>query len=180
VSFDAAFQKVVMVEGGYSDNPADSGGRTMYGITEVVARRNGYRGEMKTLPLETAKAIYRAQYWDLLRLDDVSAASAQLAEELFDTAVNCGVGIAGTFLQRSLNALNREQADYQDIEADGLVGPATLSALRAFLSRRGANGVTVLLRALNGLQAARYIELSERRQKDEAFVFGWLLNRVKI
>jgi lysozyme family protein len=41
MSFDSAFQKVIMVEGGYSDHPSDTGGKTQFGITEAVARANG-------------------------------------------------------------------------------------------------------------------------------------------
>lgn len=180
--FEAAFNRLILIEGGYSNDPADSGGRTMYGITERVARRNGYKGNMASLPLEVAQQIYRAQYWDTLALDAVAARSRpSVAEELFDTAVNCGVAVAGTFLQRCLNALNRQEQYYSDIVADGLIGPATLGALSAYVSRRGIDqGVLVLLRMLNALQGERYIALAEKREKDEEFIYGWFLHRVKI
>ena len=58
MSFDTEFQRVVLIEGGYSDNPLDSGGKTKYGITEAVARAYGYTGEMRDLPLSVARAIY--------------------------------------------------------------------------------------------------------------------------
>ena len=61
---------------------------------------------------------------------------------------------------------------------DGDIGPATLRALDAFLRLRGKEGEIVLFRALNALQGTRYIELSQARQKDEAFVYGWLRTRV--
>ncbi|KQU81624.1 MULTISPECIES: putative peptidoglycan-binding domain-containing protein [unclassified Rhizobacter] len=89
-------------------------------------------------------------------------------------------GATGTFLQRALNVLNMEGTWYPDVQADGRIGPMTIAALREYMRRRGAGGQVVLLRALNALQGAFYVELAERRAKDEAFVYGWLLNRVEI
>ena len=100
-----------------------------------------------------------------------------LAEEVVDTAVNMGVTRAGKFLQRALNALNNQNKLYSDLVVDGDIGRATIAALRAYLSKREEN---VLIKALNCLQGAYYIELSERRQKDERFVYGWIKNRVKL
>lgn len=178
--FEVAFAAVLGVEGDYSNDTQDSGGATRYGITEAVARANGYTGPMSALPLEEAKRIARAQYWDVLRLDAVDALSASIAHELFDTGYNMGVSVAGQFLQRALNALNRNGADYPDVAVDGVIGPMTVAALRSFHVKRGGLGELVMMRALNVLQGARYIEIAERRVKDEAFVFGWLANRVSI
>lgn len=179
-AFEAALAELLGIEGSYSDDPADSGGKTRYGITEAVARRHGYAGPMRELPADLARDIYRADYWDAQQLDAVALLSRPIAFELFDTGINMGTSQAGEFLQMSLNAFNRQGADYDDIEVDGEIGPATLDALTAFLKRRGKDGETVLLRALNALQGAAYIELAERREKDERFVFGWFLQRVHI
>ncbi|MEJ2767510.1 glycoside hydrolase family 108 protein [Mycetohabitans sp. B46] len=177
-AFDDAFEKTVAREGGYSNHPDDSGGETAYGITEAVARAEGYLGPMALLPLATAKAIYRRRYWERLHLEDVAALSAPIALELFDTGVNMGTQVAAQFLQRALNVFNRRQADYPDMMVDGLIGLKTIAALKAFLDKRKASGQVALLKALNSLQGARYIELAERREKDEAFVFGWIMNRL--
>lgn len=179
MSFDKAFTKTLGHEGGYVNDPKDSGGETIWGITKRVALAHGYKDEMRQMPQTVARTIYKRGYWDTLRLDTIDLYSEAIAEELFDTAVNCGVGTAGKFLQRALNVLNREGADFADMEVDGQVGAVTLHALKNFLTLRKENGAVVLLRALNSLQGAYYIELCERRQKDERFVFGWLLNRVK-
>jgi lysozyme family protein len=179
-AFDQAFEKTLGVEGGFSDNPADSGGKTRFGITERLAVAHGYSGDMRVLPFEFAKGIYKTQFWDILNLDAIAGLSLPVALEVFDTAVNCSPGFAGTTLQRSLNALNRGATDFGDVEPDGLVGAITVAALRAYLAKRGKSGETVLLRALNSLQGARYVDLAEKRPKDEAFVFGWFLNRVEV
>lgn len=177
--FDRALQHTLGIEGGFSNDAADSGGATRFGVTEAVAREFGYKGEMSQLPLEFAQDVYRQKYWNLLQLDLVAVLSDRVAIELFDTAVNTGVAFAGKSLQRVLNVMNREQADYADIEVDGLVGPSTIRSLRAFLAKRGDAGIEVLFRALNSLQGAFYIDLAERRQKDEKFVFGWFKQRVE-
>lgn len=176
--FDRALLHTLGIEGDFSNDPADSGGATRFGITEAVAREFGYKGDMASLPLEFAKAVYKQKYWDLLHLDLVAAVSERVAVELFDTAVNTGVVFAGKSLQRALNVFNREQADYQDVTVDGLIGPATLRALHAFIAKRGMQGVGVLFSALNCLQGAFYIDLAERRSKDEKFTYGWFLHRV--
>jgi len=179
-AFTAALQQSLGIEGDFSDDPADSGGATRFGITEAVARRHGYTGLMRELPPDTARAIYRADYWDAQSLDAVAILSWRIAFEIFDTGVNMGTSQSGEFLQMALNALNRRATDYDDLEVDGEIGSKTLDALTAYIHRRGKGGETVLLRALNALQGAGYIELAERREKDERFVFGWFLHRVRI
>lgn len=166
-------------EGGYSNNPADKGGPTRFGITESVARAHGFRGEMKSLPRDEAAAIYRRLYWLRPRLDEIGRRAPRVARELFDTGVNMGPAVAVTFLQRALTALNREGHDYPDLTPDGRVGSATLAALDRFLAVRGARGgETVLMRALEALQGERYLRLAERRPANEAFLYGWLANRL--
>lgn len=166
-------------EGGYVNHPADRGGPTAYGITQEVARTNGYYGPMRALPREEAAAIYRRLYWLRPRLDRIAAMAPALAAELFDTGVNMGPAVAITFLQRALTALNRNGSDYPDLIPDGRIGSATLAALETFLDLRGRTaGETVLLRALEALQGERYLRLAERRPANEAFLYGWLANRI--
>ncbi|MDW7603780.1 glycosyl hydrolase 108 family protein, partial [Stenotrophomonas maltophilia] len=124
--------------GGYVNNPADRGGETKYGITEAVARTNGFKGNMKDLPLDVAKAIYKKQYWTDPRFDQVNVISSLVAEELLDTGVNCGTGFAKPLLQRALNLLNNQgKAGWPDLTVDGIYGPATLNALKTYLAKRG-------------------------------------------
>lgn len=167
--------EIIRVEGGYVNDPADSGGETNFGITEAVARAHGYNGLMVDMPREVAFDIYVAKYWDAVRGDQLVQLSEVVAEEVVDTSVNMGPGRAGKFLQRALNVLNSEAKLYQDLKVDGAIGPATLTALAAYLEQRNE---MVLSRALNCLQGSFYIELAERREKDERFVYGWLKNRV--
>ena len=176
--FDRTVSEVINLEGGYVNDPQDSGGETNYGVTAAVARANGYTAPMRELPLYVAKRIYKSQYWDTLRLDEIAALSAPIAHKMFDIAVNCGVGVAGAFLQRSLAALNDAATAYGELKVDGVVGPITVYALHSYIESRRASGEANLLKALNGQQAVRYIEIVEKRPKDRRFINGWFNNRV--
>lgn len=174
----ALIDEVIAREGGYSNHPADRGGPTNFGITQSVARANGYMGEMRALPRSVAEVIYRRLYWEKPGYAFVAELAPMVAEELFDTAVNMGPGTASGFLQRALNALNRNARDYADLKVDQSVGAKTLSALGAFLTIRGKAGEKVLLKALEALQGERYLALAESRPANEAFLYGWLANRI--
>jgi lysozyme family protein len=165
-------------EGGYSDNPNDRGGPTRYGITEQVARAYGHTGPMSELPLELARSIYRERYWTGPKFDQVESRSTALSDELLDSGVNMGPATASKFLQRALNVLNRGQDAYPDVIVDGAIGRMTLYALDQLIAKRGATGVLVLLRMLNGQQTVRYIEIAEADPSQESYEFGWVLNRV--
>lgn len=175
---DALIEEVIGREGGYSNHPADRGGPTRWGITERVARAHGYDGPMRLLPRHVAASIYRRIYWLRPGLDRVGELAPRIAAELFDTGVNMGPGVASGFLQRALNALNRGASDYPDIAVDRKIGPQTLAALAGFIARRGEIGETVLLKALEALQGERYLSLAEQRPGNEAFLYGWLANRL--
>jgi len=179
IDVDRLVDTLIDREGGYISHPADKGGPTRFGITESVARAHGYRGRMQNLPRDEAAAIYRRLYWLRPRFDEIARRSSRLAAELFDTGANMGPAVAVTFLQRALTALNRNAQDYPDLVPDGRIGEVTLAALDTFLRIRGrSSGKTVLLRALEALQGERYLRLAERRPANEAFLYGWLANRI--
>lgn len=178
VIFDRFFDKILKIEGGYSDNPQDSGGKTKYGVTESVARNYGYKGDMRNFSIEAAKEVYKRLYWSPLRLDDVAALDEDVALKLGDIAVNMGPVQAAKFFQRALNLFNRRGEKYPELVVDGMIGKASIAALKAFMGQRGAQGALVLYRVLNCMQGACYIALAEHRDKDEEFIYGWILNRV--
>lgn len=178
MSFDQFFQHYMRVEGGYVNDPRDSGGETMNGVTILVARRYGYTGAMRHLPIETTRKIIKSLYWDKIGGDAIAKLSPKVAIKLADISVNMGVKRAGQFLQRLLNGLNNEGKIFKDIKEDGAIGKGTIQAVEALHRFRGADGMVVLYKGLNCLQGAFYISLVEKRPKDEAFLYGWLLNRV--
>lgn len=165
-------------EGGFIDHPADKGGPTRWGITQAVARQHGYMGPMENFPRNLATLIYEKQYWQAPRFDKVAQIAPKLAEELFDTSVNMGPRRAIGFLQRALNALNRNGADYPDITVDRTIGTDTLHALEAFLAKRGLPAEGVLTKAIDALQGAYYVHLAEVDPAQEAFLYGWFMSRI--
>lgn len=114
MTFDDAFDRLIGHEGGYSFNPADTGGETMWGITARVARASGYQGDMRSLPREKAKEIARACYWTPCRADELPEL---LRFDIFDAAYNSGVQQAAKWLQRVVGTLD-----------DGVIGPKTIAA----------------------------------------------------
>ena len=131
MNFDQAFTTLLKHEGGFSDHAADPGGKTRFGITEAVAREAGYRGDMRELPLDLAKRIYKDRYWDAVRAEELPEA---IRYAVFDAAVNSGPRQAILWLQRAVG-----------VKDDGIIGPKTLAAvhaadperlLRRFLSQR--------------------------------------------
>lgn len=169
MTIDSVIDDVLVKEGGYVNNPADRGGVTNFGVTEAVARKNGFAGDMRSMPRDFAREIYRREYVVVPGFDRVATLSAPIAGELVDTGVNMGPSVATRFLQRALNLLTSEA-----LVQDGHIGPATLAALKDFLTRRGAEGERRLLALLNAFQGTRYAELAEGRVQNRQFIYGWL------
>lgn len=181
---DQIIEQIIDEEGSaYTDNPADSGGPTKYGITQAeLAEWRGHpvtADDVKALLKDEAAKIYRDRYYVKPGFDKVAALSPAIAYKLTDAGVNCGVETVSMFLQRVLNVFSQRGDFYANVKVDGSIGAGTISSLNAYLAKRGKEGEMVMLRALNDLQGARYINLAETREKDEDFVYGWILNRVQ-
>lgn len=115
MNFDQAFTQLLGHEGGFVDHPDDPGGATRWGVTERVARANGYTGAMRDFPEAAAKHIYRKSYWDAVRADELPEA---IRYAVFDAAVNSGPRQSIQWLQRSVGAKD-----------DGQLGPLTMAAV---------------------------------------------------
>lgn len=114
MSFDQAFTRLLGHEGGYSDHPADKGGPTNWGITEAVAKANGFTGNMRDLSQDFAKRVYRRLYWDAPGIVNLPP---EIQYDVFDGAVNSGATQSIMWLQRALGA-----------DDDGVIGPITIKA----------------------------------------------------
>jgi lysozyme family protein len=179
MDFDPFVNKILAAEGGYVNLSGDRGGETNFGITVAVARANGYTGDMINLPQSLARMIYLKRYITEPKFDRIANVNESVAAELIDTGVNMGPATAAMFFQRWINGFNYK-GPYQDVFVDGRIGQITISAFAAFLAWRKKDGEVAMLRALNSLQGARYLDLAERDVSQRQFTFGWMVNRVAI
>lgn len=169
--------------GGTGANSADRGGETFKGIARkiwgswqgwaVIDRlrsQQGFPNNALNNPQlnQMVKDFYMREFWNRLRLGEFN--SQAVANEMFDTAVNVGVGTAANWLQRSLNLLNRNQRSWPDMQVTGVVGPITLQRVNS-LSTLDTNA---LFNLLNIFQGQHYINISERDRTQEEFMRGWL------
>ncbi len=169
------------IEAGYVNNPKDPGKETKYGITYATAQENktelvkrfGWNGQVRDLTEEMAYWVYKTQWWDRMRCAELLAIHPFIADRVFDFAINAGRALGVKTLQRILNVCNREGKDYADISADGGVGPATLGALKAYVSKRGKDGIETLVQFQLSMQGSHYITIAEKNPDLEEFVNGW-------
>jgi lysozyme family protein len=126
MDFDSAFNRLLGFEGGFSSNPDDPGGATRFGITEAVARKHGYTGDMESLPQQFAKLVYQTDFWDRC---DCDALPDQIRYAVFDAAVNSGAVQSIKWLQAAAG-----------MAPDGIIGPATMSSVK------GSDPVVLLMR----------------------------------
>lgn len=170
---------IIEREGGFVDHPSDPGGKTCWGITQAVARANGYVGDMRQLPKERARQIYYQQYIVKPGFSGIAELDPAVAAEMIDSGVNCGPARAASWFQQLLNMFNQGGKDYADIAEDGKVGPNSISAFQALRRKRGAAAASdAMLKGLNGLQFGHYANLARGNQKFEAFMFGWVAHRI--
>lgn len=120
---DKALKRVETNEGVWSDDPVDRGGKTKYGVTEKLAKKYGYTN-IKNLTRAQAKSIMVNEFW---RFTDVQ--HEMIAIDLFDAAVNFGLGGATLCVQQAVNNLGFP------VKVDGGFGPKTLSAINSAIKK---------------------------------------------
>jgi len=111
--FDVAFDRLLGSEGGYSNNPADPGGETNWGIS----KRSYPNVDIKALTRVGAKAIYERDFWNRIHAEELPDG---VAFQVFDFAVNSGIETAVRHLQRAVG-----------VAEDGYWGPVTRAAVAA-------------------------------------------------
>ena len=120
-NWDKCFQLVLKSEGGYVNNPKDPGGMTNLGVTKRVweeyVGREVDEAEMRALTPDLVKPLYKKNYWDKIRGDDLPDGVDYAA---YDLAVNSGTGRAAKYLQQ-----------IAAVPADGVIGPKSMEAIKA-------------------------------------------------
>ena len=161
--FEKIFDYLIKVEGGYSNDKNDKGGKTKYGIVEEEARGFGYKGNMQDLTMDFAKNIYLKKYYLGNKLDKVT--NDKVALSICDWAVNSGKnGIKNA--QVAINQLTNANLD-----VDGIIGNKTLEALNAADPEK-------FLEVYHNLQRIYYRSKVEGDKTQKEFLTGWL-NRVQ-
>jgi lysozyme family protein len=153
--FEKAVQRVLEFEGGYSNDPSDAGGETKYGIS----KRSYPNLDIRNLTVAGAKLIYYRDFWEPQLYGDFE--SVELAEKVFDLAVNIGTNRAHTLLQRALRAVGNP------VKEDGILGKVTLAAVNSADAGE-------LLAALRSEAAGYYRSIVTKNASQNRFINGWL------
>ena len=154
--FEDCIDKVLEHEGGYVNDPTDLGGETNYGII----KRFYPDVDIKNLTKEQAKEIYRRDYWDKNRVDELPE---QLRHIFFDMCVNQGRGAAVKILQRAANAKGAK------LKVDGGMGPATLKAVQNVEHDR-----------VKSYRVLHYANLVINKPEQEKFWYGWFKRALEV
>jgi len=174
--FNPAFQITMGNEGGYANNPNDHGGETYKGIAKNYwPNWSGWAivdGTIATHPPSINQALngnaqlqtqvlsfYKANFWNTESLDNIT--DQQVANQLFDIAVNMGTGTASKFLQQAVNTLSPNK-----LTVDGQIGPLSIAAANA-------ENAEDLYNAICQLRRAKYEAIIQNNPSQQQFANSW-------
>ena len=164
MSVDTLIDAVLRREGGYVNHPADRGGPTNYGITQATLSgwlgRQATAADVAAMSLDTAREIYRKQYFLTPGYDAIPDAALQAL--VFDFAVNSGPGAATKALQTALQKMGLYPG-----AVDGVIGPQTRQALR------GATNWPELYFRVKCERYELYLRFIGRDPAQAVFATGW-------
>lgn len=157
-NFTNALTVVLNHEGGYTDDPNDSGGPTNYGITQAELsawlKRPASISDVQSMTVSTAGEIYKSNYWDALALDQVE--NSYLSTIIFDQGVNRGIDAIAKDVQRLVG-----------VTVDGDFGPQTLAAINA------ATATSLGIKIIEVSQQ-HYISFCLNDDTQLGFLMGWI------
>ena len=155
-NFDKCLKMLLKHEGGFVNHPRDPGGMTNLGVTKAVydkwVGKSSTEAEMRALTPDDVAPIYKKNYWDKCKCDDLPAG---LDLCVFDFGVNAGTGRAAKYLQNMAGAT-----------ADGAIGPNTIKKVNEYIEEHGIEY------AVKKYQAKRQ-GYYERLKTFETFGRGW-------
>ena len=158
INFDEIIEITLEHEGGYVNDPTDLGGETKFGI----AKRFYPDVDIKNLTEDEAKDIYRADYWDKNRVEELPE---QLRHIFFDMCVNQGRGTAVRILQRACVAKGA------DIAIDGGFGPGTQNAIETYKPS---------VDRVRCYRLKHYYDIVNNKPEQEKFLFGWFKRALSV
>jgi len=182
-NFNKAFDITMAHEGGYVNDPDDAGGETYRGISrrfnptwegwKIIDECKDKNKDFPNNELDPlVRSFYKERYWNPFLGDELDQI---ISNEMFDTAVNMGIGRAIKFLQQGLNLLNRDGKIYSDIVEDSSFGTNTLRAYNSLPK----SDMEILCVILNVLQGMHYIEYMKKSPTQEKYARGWF-KRIEI
>lgn len=162
--FLPSFERTLINEGGYvlHNVKHDRGGQTYAGIARNAWPKWAgwsYIDNGDTPPADAVRGFYRANFWEPLRLNEVT--HQQVAHNLYDFAVNAGTGTAAKLAQIVAGTT-----------PDGRIGPKTIAAINAM-------DPTLFIAQFSLAKLARYEQIVTRDRKQEKFLLGWLRRTLK-
>jgi lysozyme family protein len=122
-NYQKCLETILHHEGGYVNHPKDPGGETNLGVTKRVYDEWGGTKDMKDLLVEDVAPIYKKNYWDKMKGDDLPGG---LDLCVFDFGVNAGPGRSAKYLQTMIGTV-----------ADGGIGPNTLKKVAEYVAENG-------------------------------------------
>ena len=169
-TFEDAIPTILRHEGGFNNDPVDTGGATNYGVSlrwlkaqgllEDLEQQDRTQDEIqvvKDMTIDQAKALYRSYWWNPY---NYSAIDSQLvATKIFDCAVNMGAPRAHRIVQVALG--------FTPDQRDGILGVKSMSEINAA-------GAAPLVVQIQNLQAAFYRQLVAANPARAKFLSGWL------
>ena len=142
-NYQKCLETILHHEGGYVNHPKDPGGETNLGVTKRVYEEWGGTKDMKDLLVEDVAPIYKKNYWDKMKGDDLPGG---LDLCVFDFGVNAGPGRSAKYLQTMIGTV-----------ADGGIGPNTLKKVAEYVE---ANGIETTIENFQANRQRYYEKLS--------------------
>ena len=163
-NFKEAFDLMIVHEGGYVNDPLDSGGETNLGITDKLDGKadglididNNGTGDVAVskLSIEDAAIIYRTKFWNPIKGDLIN--NQKVANSIFDFAVNAGVRTSVKLAQRVVG-----------VNDDGIIGVDSIEAINSF-------DAELFIPLFTIAKVKRYIEICKKKETNKKFFFGWI------
>lgn len=183
--FDIAINTIIKNEGKFSDNNADKGGPTNFGISLRFLRGLGKSGDInldgvidindiKYLTLEMADNLYHHYFWDEYGYGQIK--DQDIATKIFDISVNAGPGNAASIVQRAVNYIvtGIGRASEAVLDVDGVLGPKSIKEIN------NVNPTEGLLVAIILFQKMYYQKVLKKFPDQKEFINGWIKRAEKI
>lgn len=184
IRFEDCIDYVLVNEGGYVNNPADTGGATNMGITLATLSRwrsaqSGHitnvklvtSEDVKALTRDEAKKIYLQYYWEPLKLNNLNHKG--VATCILDMAVLRGTSKSIMYAQKTCNSfipITNERSKIvtpDGIEVDGRSG--TL-----LISRINSSNPEVWISTFVEFLRKAFIQITLDHPTKKVFLAGWL------